>query len=142
VHLWKCRTVFFLLFILVRAFIISSPDILTLCRNSVFYILFMLLLQYKNNQLIFYYFWIFAGILWIGLWIYMLQVCQRSFLFLPFFCEWNYFYFSQPVDSQICCQLEWSGEVRSITYSSDGKSVSVVYRVTIYGTDAEVLLSL
>ncbi|KAF5738812.1 hypothetical protein HS088_TW12G00005 [Tripterygium wilfordii] len=33
---------------------------------------------------------------------------------------------------------EWSGEVRSITYSADGKSVSVVYRVTIYGTDAEV----
>lgn len=34
--------------------------------------------------------------------------------------------------------LEWSGEVRSITYSADGKSVSVVYRVTLYGTDAEV----
>ncbi|XP_038716852.1 DNA repair RAD52-like protein 1, mitochondrial isoform X3 [Tripterygium wilfordii] len=34
---------------------------------------------------------------------------------------------------------EWSGEVRSITYSADGKSVSVVYRVTIYGTDAESL---
>ncbi|XP_059290630.1 DNA repair RAD52-like protein 1, mitochondrial [Lycium ferocissimum] len=33
---------------------------------------------------------------------------------------------------------EWSGDVRSITYSSDGKSVSVVYRVTIYGTDAEI----
>ncbi|XP_004244393.1 DNA repair RAD52-like protein 1, mitochondrial [Solanum lycopersicum] len=33
---------------------------------------------------------------------------------------------------------EWSGEVRSVTYSSDGKSVSVVYRVTIYGTDAEI----
>ncbi|RAL43016.1 hypothetical protein DM860_009798 [Cuscuta australis] len=33
---------------------------------------------------------------------------------------------------------EWSGEVRSITYSADGKSVSVVYRVTIYGTDAEI----
>ncbi|XP_050215121.1 DNA repair RAD52-like protein 1, mitochondrial isoform X1 [Mercurialis annua] len=33
---------------------------------------------------------------------------------------------------------EWSGEVRSITYSSDGKSVSVVYRVTLYGTDAEI----
>ncbi|KAB1210998.1 hypothetical protein CJ030_MR6G019611 [Morella rubra] len=32
---------------------------------------------------------------------------------------------------------EWSGEVRSITYSADGRSVSVVYRVTIYGTDAE-----
>ncbi|KAJ7949639.1 Cobalt ion binding protein [Quillaja saponaria] len=27
---------------------------------------------------------------------------------------------------------EWSGEVRSITYSADGKSVSVVYRVTLY----------
>jgi hypothetical protein len=35
---------------------------------------------------------------------------------------------------------EWSGEVRSIVYSSDGKSVSVVYRVTLYGTDAEVSL--
>ncbi|CAL5401692.1 unnamed protein product [Camellia sinensis] len=34
---------------------------------------------------------------------------------------------------------EWSGEVRSITYSADGKSVSVVYRVTLYGTDAEVV---
>lgn len=34
--------------------------------------------------------------------------------------------------------VEWSGEVRSITYSADGRSVSVVYRVTIYGTDAEV----
>ncbi|KAH1097318.1 hypothetical protein J1N35_014239 [Gossypium stocksii] len=33
---------------------------------------------------------------------------------------------------------EWSGEVRNITYSADGKSVSVVYRVTLYGTDAEV----
>ncbi|KAK3229341.1 hypothetical protein Dsin_001222 [Dipteronia sinensis] len=33
---------------------------------------------------------------------------------------------------------EWSGEVRNITYSADGKSVSVVYRVTIYGTDAEI----
>ncbi|XP_017981859.1 PREDICTED: uncharacterized protein LOC18592767 isoform X2 [Theobroma cacao] len=32
---------------------------------------------------------------------------------------------------------EWSGEVRNITYSADGKSVSVVYRVTLYGTDAE-----
>lgn len=34
--------------------------------------------------------------------------------------------------------VEWSGEVRSITYSADGKTVSVVYRVTLYGTDAEV----
>ncbi|EXC32487.1 hypothetical protein L484_012654 [Morus notabilis] len=33
---------------------------------------------------------------------------------------------------------EWSGETRSITYSPDGKSVSVVYRVTLYGTDAEI----
>lgn len=33
---------------------------------------------------------------------------------------------------------EWSGEVRSITYSADGKTVSVVYRVTLYGTDAEM----
>eukprot|EP00252_Welwitschia_mirabilis_P013413 TRINITY_DN29506_c0_g1_i1.p1 TRINITY_DN29506_c0_g1~~TRINITY_DN29506_c0_g1_i1.p1 ORF type:complete len:177 (-),score=21.36 TRINITY_DN29506_c0_g1_i1:430-960(-) len=33
---------------------------------------------------------------------------------------------------------EWSGEVRNITYSTDGKSVSVVYRVTIHGTDTEV----
>lgn len=37
---------------------------------------------------------------------------------------------------------EWSGEVRSITYSADGKSVSVVYRVTLYGTDAEVYIHL
>ncbi|KAL3641520.1 hypothetical protein CASFOL_016488 [Castilleja foliolosa] len=29
---------------------------------------------------------------------------------------------------------EWSGEVRSITYSTDGKSVSVVYRIILYGT--------
>ena len=35
---------------------------------------------------------------------------------------------------------EWSGEVRSIVYSSDGKSVSVVYRVTLHGIDAEVPL--
>lgn len=35
--------------------------------------------------------------------------------------------------------VEWSGEVRNIAYSADGKSVSVVYRVTLYGTDAEVL---
>ncbi|XP_075493579.1 uncharacterized protein LOC142531364 [Primulina tabacum] len=34
---------------------------------------------------------------------------------------------------------EWSGEVRSITYSPHGKSVSIVYRVTLYGTDAEVI---
>ncbi|XP_031499582.1 DNA repair RAD52-like protein 1, mitochondrial isoform X2 [Nymphaea colorata] len=33
---------------------------------------------------------------------------------------------------------EWSGEVRSITYSPDGKSVSVVYRVTLYGVDSEI----
>ncbi|XP_057973481.1 DNA repair RAD52-like protein 1, mitochondrial [Malania oleifera] len=33
---------------------------------------------------------------------------------------------------------EWSGEVRSITYSADNKSVSVVYRVTLYGIDAEM----
>ncbi|XP_031251448.1 DNA repair RAD52-like protein 1, mitochondrial isoform X2 [Pistacia vera] len=33
---------------------------------------------------------------------------------------------------------EWSGEVRNIIYSADGKSVSVVYRVTLYGTDAEI----
>ncbi|KAF8025132.1 hypothetical protein BT93_F2089 [Corymbia citriodora subsp. variegata] len=33
---------------------------------------------------------------------------------------------------------EWSGEVRSISYSADGKTVSVVYRVTLYGTDAEM----
>ncbi|XP_052191331.1 DNA repair RAD52-like protein 1, mitochondrial [Diospyros lotus] len=33
---------------------------------------------------------------------------------------------------------EWSGEVRSITHSADGKTVSVVYRVTLYGTDAEI----
>ncbi|XP_057793852.1 DNA repair RAD52-like protein 1, mitochondrial isoform X2 [Salvia miltiorrhiza] len=33
---------------------------------------------------------------------------------------------------------EWSGEVRSITYSADATSVSVVYRVTLYGTDAEI----
>ncbi|CAH9073098.1 unnamed protein product [Cuscuta epithymum] len=33
---------------------------------------------------------------------------------------------------------EWSGEVRSMTYSADGNSVSVVYRVTLYGTDAEI----
>nr|CAN77692.1 hypothetical protein VITISV_030205 [Vitis vinifera] len=37
---------------------------------------------------------------------------------------------------------EWSGEVRSITYSADGKSVSVVYRVTLYGTDAEIFIGL
>ncbi|KAJ8759530.1 hypothetical protein K2173_007147 [Erythroxylum novogranatense] len=33
---------------------------------------------------------------------------------------------------------EWSGEVRNITYSPGNKSVSVVYRVTLYGTDAEL----
>ncbi|XP_057457041.1 DNA repair RAD52-like protein 1, mitochondrial [Lotus japonicus] len=33
---------------------------------------------------------------------------------------------------------EWSGEVRNISYSADAKSVSVVYRVTLYGTDAEI----
>uniref|UniRef100_A0A0E0JRQ7 SnRK1-interacting protein 1 n=1 Tax=Oryza punctata TaxID=4537 RepID=A0A0E0JRQ7_ORYPU len=33
---------------------------------------------------------------------------------------------------------EWSGDVRSIVYSSDGKSVSVIYRVTLHGTDAEI----
>uniref|UniRef100_A0A0E0CB14 Uncharacterized protein n=1 Tax=Oryza meridionalis TaxID=40149 RepID=A0A0E0CB14_9ORYZ len=36
---------------------------------------------------------------------------------------------------------EWSGEVRSIVYSSDGKSVSVIYRVTLHGTDAEYVTS-
>ncbi|XP_062073121.1 DNA repair RAD52-like protein 1, mitochondrial isoform X2 [Humulus lupulus] len=33
---------------------------------------------------------------------------------------------------------EWSGEIRSVCYSPDGKSVSVIYRVTLYGTDAEI----
>ncbi|KAG0500951.1 hypothetical protein HPP92_001023 [Vanilla planifolia] len=33
---------------------------------------------------------------------------------------------------------EWSGEVRNIVYSADGKSVTVVYRVTLHGTDAEI----
>lgn len=33
---------------------------------------------------------------------------------------------------------EWSGEVRNIVYSADGKTVSVVYRVTLHGTDAEI----
>lgn len=32
----------------------------------------------------------------------------------------------------------WSGEVRSIVFSSDGTTVSVVYRVTIKGSDGEV----
>ncbi|KAJ8765336.1 hypothetical protein K2173_012033 [Erythroxylum novogranatense] len=32
---------------------------------------------------------------------------------------------------------EWSGEVQNITYSPDNKSDSVVYHVTLYGTDAE-----
>jgi len=31
----------------------------------------------------------------------------------------------------------WSGEVRSIIFSGDGSSVSVVYRVTIRGSDGE-----
>lgn len=35
---------------------------------------------------------------------------------------------------------EWSGEVRSVTYSPDGNTVTVAYRVTLYGTDAEVYL--
>lgn len=34
--------------------------------------------------------------------------------------------------------VEWSGEVKSVVYSPDEKSVTVVYRVTLYGTDAEV----
>ncbi|XWS43099.1 hypothetical protein CRYUN_Cryun16bG0072700 [Craigia yunnanensis] len=34
---------------------------------------------------------------------------------------------------------EWFGEVCNITYSADGKSVSIVYRVTLYGMDAEYL---
>ncbi|CAN8235562.1 unnamed protein product [Cochlearia groenlandica] len=33
---------------------------------------------------------------------------------------------------------EWSGEVRNVTYSPDGNTVTVVYRVTLYGTDAEI----
>ncbi|XP_074571393.1 DNA repair RAD52-like protein 1, mitochondrial [Curcuma longa] len=33
---------------------------------------------------------------------------------------------------------EWSGEIRSIVYSADGSSVHVVYRITLYGTDAEI----
>ncbi|CAH2066740.1 unnamed protein product [Thlaspi arvense] len=36
---------------------------------------------------------------------------------------------------------EWSGEVRSVTYSPDGNTVTVAYRVTLYGTDAEVFPS-
>ncbi|PKA56645.1 hypothetical protein AXF42_Ash012775 [Apostasia shenzhenica] len=33
---------------------------------------------------------------------------------------------------------EWSGEIRNVVYSTDGKSVTVVYRVTLHGTDAEI----
>ncbi|XP_020589727.1 DNA repair RAD52-like protein 1, mitochondrial [Phalaenopsis equestris] len=33
---------------------------------------------------------------------------------------------------------EWSGEIRNIVYSADGKAVTVIYRVTLYGTDAEI----
>ncbi|KAG6483754.1 DNA repair RAD52-like protein 1, mitochondrial [Zingiber officinale] len=33
---------------------------------------------------------------------------------------------------------EWSGEIRNIVYSADGGSVTVVYRITLYGTDAEI----
>ncbi|KAG6487716.1 DNA repair RAD52-like protein 1, mitochondrial [Zingiber officinale] len=33
---------------------------------------------------------------------------------------------------------EWSGEIRNIVYSADGSSVTVVYRITLYGTDAEI----
>ncbi|KAK7263823.1 hypothetical protein RJT34_31420 [Clitoria ternatea] len=33
---------------------------------------------------------------------------------------------------------EWSGEVRNVIYSPHANSVSVVYRVTLYGTDAEI----
>lgn len=32
----------------------------------------------------------------------------------------------------------WCGEVRSIAYSGDGRSVTVVYRVTLRGSDGEV----
>ena len=46
---------------------------------------------------------------------------------LPSFCVSSHINFA-----------EWSGEIRSVSYSPDGKSVSVVYRVTLYGTDAEV----
>jgi hypothetical protein len=34
----------------------------------------------------------------------------------------------------------WSGEIRSITFAADSSTVSVVYRVTIRGSDGEVLL--
>lgn len=40
----------------------------------------------------------------------------------------------------VLCLSEWSGEVRNIIYSADGESVTVVYRVTLHGTDAEVYL--
>ncbi|XP_057808635.1 DNA repair RAD52-like protein 1, mitochondrial [Salvia miltiorrhiza] len=33
---------------------------------------------------------------------------------------------------------EWSSEVRSITYSRDATSVPIAYRVTLYGSDAEI----
>ncbi|EFJ35349.1 hypothetical protein SELMODRAFT_68768, partial [Selaginella moellendorffii] len=32
----------------------------------------------------------------------------------------------------------WSGEVRNLTFSPDSKTVSVVYRVTIRGSDGEI----
>lgn len=32
----------------------------------------------------------------------------------------------------------WCGEVRSVAYAGDGKSVTVVYRVTIRGSDGEI----
>ena len=53
-----------------------------------------------------------------------------------------FLFFKLNYDLFVNIYIEWSGEVRSITYSGDAKSVSVVYRVTLYGTDAEVLLLL
>lgn len=74
-----------------------------------------------------------AGTLLIELWTCMLQV-----LFLHSVSQWWFpiLYF----DNKFLHFVEWSGEVRSITYSADAKSVSVVYRVTLYGTDAEVCI--
>lgn len=67
---------------------------------------------------------------------------SKIYLFFPFSENETIFNLVSQLTIKFVDKLEWSGEVRSINYSSDGKSVSVVYRVTLYGTDAEVLLSL
>lgn len=92
----------------------------------------------KRSLSCFYQLLFLAGTYWIEFWTYTHQVCRDHIYF--FANKWARSDCNGTLKGVLFFLfVEWSGEVRSITYSADGNSVTVVYRVTLYGTDAEVL---